>query len=319
MIFIKDLKDGQRVSSIYLCKQKNTALTKNGKEYYNVSVQDKTGNIDVKVWEINSPGIRDFEAKDYIEITGRVASFNGALQISAESIRVISPEEIDVKEFFPVSEKDTDDMYSELLNYVNGVKNEYLNKLLKSFFVDDENLKKSFIAHSAAKTVHHSFISGLLQHTITVTKICDYFSSIYPIINRDLLITAAMLHDIGKTKELSEFPENDYTDDGNLLGHIVIGIEMINENIDKIEGFPKILASELKHCVVAHHGELEFGSPKKPSLVEAIALSFADNTDAKIQTISEAFNAKEDKGMQWLGYNKFVDSNIRRTHETWDI
>ena len=140
---------------------------------------------------------------------------------------------------------------------------------------------------------------------------CDYFSKQYPVLNRDLLLTAAMFHDIGKTKELSAFPANDYTDDGQLLGHIVMGVELVGASIRRIPGFPKKLASELKHCILAHHGELEYGSPKKPALAEAMALNLADNADAKMQTLTELF--KDKKGNDWLGYNRLFESNIRKT------
>ena len=168
--------------------------------------------------------------------------------------------------------------------------------------------------HSAAKTVHHGFVGGLLEHTLSVVKLCDYYAGYYSSLNRDLLLTAAIFHDIGKMQELSRFPENDYTDDGQLLGHIMIGTEMISARIREIPGFPARLASELKHCILAHHGELEYGSPKKPALLEALALNFADNTDAKMETMIEALYAGgANKG--WLGYNRLLETNIRKTTE----
>ena len=168
-----------------------------------------------------------------------------------------------------------------------------------------------FKGHSAAKSVHHGFAGGLLEHTLSVVKFCDYMAGAYPILNKNLLFTAAICHDIGKTKELSSFPENDYTDEGQLLGHIVIGVEMIGDAVRNIPDFPEKLANELKHCIVAHHGELEYGSPKKPALAEAMALNLADNADAKMQTLTELF--KDKKGNDWLGYNRLFESNIRKT------
>ena len=157
-------------------------------------------------------------------------------------------------------------------------------------------------------------MGGLLEHTLSVVKLCDFYADQYDFLNRDLLITAAMFHDIGKTKELSAFPANDYTDDGQLLGHIVIGVELVGLGIRRIPDFPKRLASELKHCIVAHHGELEYGSPKKPALAEAAALNFADNTDARMETFREILTGSATTD-EWLGYNRFVDSNVRRTTE----
>jgi 3'-5' exoribonuclease len=178
--------------------------------------------------------------------------------------------------------------------------------------VEDENFIKEFKNHSAAKSIHHGFIGGLLEHSLSVAKLCIYIADNYPIIKRDLLVTAALLHDVGKVKELSSFPENDYTDDGNLIGHITLGAMMVRDRIKEIPEFPEELGKELIHCILAHHGELEFGSPKKPSIVEAYVLAFADNTDAKIETFIEALN-KGGETKEWLGYNKTLDSNIRRT------
>ena len=183
------------------------------------------------------------------------------------------------------------------------------------FFVQDKEFITSFMNHSAAKSVHHGFVGGLLEHTLSVTKLCDFYTTRYPLLNKDLLLTSAMCHDIGKTQELSLFPENDYTDDGQLIGHIVIGVEMIHDKIREIPGFPKVLENELKHCIVAHHGELEYGSPKKPALMEAMALNLADNTDAKMETMTELFDAAPDN-LEWMGFNRFMDSNIRKTSKS---
>lgn len=173
--------------------------------------------------------------------------------------------------------------------------------------------ERRFKFHSAAKSVHHGFVGGLLEHTLGVTKNCDYFAKMYPVLNRDLLLTAAIFHDIGKLKELSTFPENDYTDAGQLLGHIMIGAEWVGDAIKSIDGFPVVLANELKHCILAHHGELEFGSPKKPALVEALALSFADNIDAKMETFRELLVNVPENDTKWQGYNRFMETNFRRT------
>lgn len=311
MKFIKDYKEGDRVFDIYLCKHKQSAVTKNGKPYENVILQDKTGTIDAKVWEPNNAGIEEFDALDYIEVYGEVNSFQGALQVSIKRIRVCREGEYNPGDYLPVSSKDNDTMYKELLAYIDSLENIYMKKLLKSLFVEDEAFVKKFRQSSAAKTMHHGFVGGLLEHTLSVTRLCDYYCKQYPLLKRDLLLAAAMCHDIGKTKEISLFPENDYTDDGQLLGHIMIGCEMIGEKVQCIEGFPKVLASELKHCILAHHGEYEYGSPKKPALFEAVALNMADNTDAKLEMMTEIFGNTAETG--WLGYNRVFESNLRST------
>ena len=312
MKFIETLREGERINDVYLCKYKQSAVTKNGKPYENVILQDKTGTIDAKIWEPNSMGIDDFDMMDYIAVVADVTSFQGALQVNIKRVRKVREGEYDPANYLPVSEYDIEDMYKQLIIFVNGIKNPYLSKVVKHFFVEDTEFVKRFKFSSAAKSVHHGFVGGLLEHTLSVLKLCQFYVKQYPILNEDLLFAAALCHDIGKVYELSAFPENDYTDDGQLLGHIVMGCEMVGEQIRSIEGFPKKLANELKHCILAHHGELEFGSPKKPALVEAVALNFADNTDAKMETMKEIFRAAGETN-EWLGYNRLLESNIRKT------
>ena len=309
MKYIKDLKEGDRIFDIYLCKHKQAAVTKNGKAYENVILQDKTGIIDAKVWEPNNPGIGDYDTLDYIEVYGDVNSFQGALQVSVKRIRTCSEGEYDPTDYLPVSSRSIDTMYEELLGFIKSIQNQYLKKLLEAFFVKDQAFVKAFRTSSAAKTVHHGFVGGLLEHTLGVTNLCDYYCKAYPILKRDLLLTAAMCHDIGKTKEISPFPENDYTDDGQLLGHIVIGAQMVAEKAAQIEGFPHGLLTEVQHCILSHHGKYEFGSPKIPAIIEALALNYADDTDAKMETFKEILENAKDPG--WLGYNRLFESNLR--------
>lgn len=312
MKYVEMFREGMHVSDVYLCKSKQIALTKAGKEYGNLVLQDKTGTVDAKIWDLGSPGIGNFEALDYIWVDADVTVFQNTNQLNIKRIRKADEGEYIPGDYLPVSLKDIPLMFQELKDYVNSIKNDKLHRLAASFFIDDKEFGKAFCFHSAAKSVHHGYVGGLLEHTLSVVKLCDYYAGYYPLVNRDLLLTAAMFHDIGKTKELSVFPENDYTDDGQLLGHIVIGTEMIGERIKTIPGFPEKMASELKHCILSHHGELEYGSPKKPALLEALALSYADNTDAKMQTMIESLRAAGDNS-GWLGYQRLMESNIRKT------
>lgn len=312
MKFIETIREGERISGIYLCKQRNSATTKNGKAYDNVLLQDKTGVADAKIWDPNSQGIDEFEALDYVEIVAEATSFQGALQLNIKRARKAREGEYNPADYLPVSDCDIEEMYRELMGYANQVKEPHLRALLHSLFVEDTEFAHAFKFHSAAKSVHHSFVGGLLEHTLSVCRLCEYYVNAYTILNRDLLYTAAMCHDIGKVYELSDFPENDYTDEGQLLGHIAIGSEMVGERARRIAGFPKKLENELKHCILAHHGELEYGSPKKPALAEAMALNLADNTDAKMQTLKEIFRAAG-SNQGWLGYNRLFESNLRKT------
>lgn len=313
MHYIETLREGERVNEIYLCKNKQSALTKAGKPYEALILQDKTGTLDAKIWEPGSVGIDDFDRFDYINVVGDITSFQGALQLNVKRVRKAAEGEYEPKEYLPVSEYNVDEMYEQLLGYIKQMKNPYLKKLAGSFFIEDADFAKRFKFHSAAKSVHHGFVGGLLEHTLSVTKLSAYFADNYKILNKDLLVCAAMFHDIGKLEELSTFPENDYTDEGQLLGHIMIGAMEIAERIKTIDGFPVKLAHEMEHCILAHHGELEYGSPKKPALPEAVVLSYADNIDAKMETMRELLANVPEGDTQWQGFNRLFESNIRRS------
>ena len=310
MKLISTLQDGDWVRSIYLCRQKMEAKTKVGKDYYSLTLQDRSGSIIAKVWDLSS-GIEEFEVNDFVAIEGEVKTFQGHPQLNIRRLRVAGPGEYDPEDFLPQSQYDIGGMFDQLKKFIESIGNEKMRALCDSFFIEDEAFAAEFKRHSAAKSVHHGFVGGLLEHTLSVLKLCEFFTRRYAFLDRDLLITAAMLHDIGKTRELSDFPANDYTDEGQLLGHIVMGDHMVAEHIAKIEGFPKTKAAELRHCILAHHGEFEFGSPKKPALAEALALHYADNIDAKLETFKEQLENAE-PGV-WQGFNRLLDSNIRKT------
>ena len=300
------------ISSIYLCKDKRTLQTKAGKNYYSMQLHDKTGAIDGKVWDLSS-GIEHFESMDYIQVDAQVTSFQGTLQLNIRRVRKAAEGEYDPTDYMPCSKRNLDEMYAELTAMIDTVKESHLHGLLQMVFTQDEDFVKDFKIHSAAKTMHHNFAGGLLEHSLSVARLCDFFAKQYPVINRDLLITAALCHDIGQMTEISEFLENDYTDEGQLIGHIVQGVIMLDEKMRQIEGFPVKLGNELKHCILAHHGELEYGSPKKPALIEAVALAFADNTDAKLEGFIEMLDGNTDKNGEWLGFSRMFDSNVRAT------
>lgn len=313
MKYIEELREGDQVGEVYLCKTKQRLNTKANKKYISLTLQDKTGILDGKIWN-ETGGIEDFEEMDYIYVCGNIIKFQGALQLNINRVRKCGDEEYNPADYLPTSKKDISEMYNQLLSYVRQIKQPYLKKLVDSFFLENNEFIQKFKQHSAAKNVHHGFIGGLLEHTLNVVKLCDFYADNYSVMNRDLLIAAALFHDIGKTQELSSFPTNDYTNEGQLLGHIYIGAEMIELKIREIVGFPKQLALELKHCILAHHGELEYGSPKKPALIEALALNYADNTDAKLQIMTEILEGNDEK-TEWLGFNRFLDTNIKRTNQ----
>lgn len=312
MRFIQDLRENDFIKNeIYLCKSKQTLTGKSGKSYVSLILQDKTGTIDAKIWDFSNE-IEQYDAMDFVHIDARVTSFQDALQLNISRIYKGREGEYYPEDYFPVSTKDVETMYREIREFVGSIKDLNLKTLAEDFFIHNTEFIKDFKYHSAAKSVHHSFVGGLLEHTLSVVKLCNYYTTSYPILNRDLLITAALFHDIGKLEELSSFPENDYTDDGQLLGHIFIGANTVSSHIKKMTKFPVKLANELIHCILAHHGELEYGSPKKPATAEAMALHFADNTDAKMQTVTEMLTSSDPK-VEWLGYQRLFESNIMRS------
>ena len=313
MNYINTLHEGDNITEIYFCKSKIVAQSKAGKTYYSLTLQDMTGTIDGKIWDLSN-AIEHFEAKDYIKVSGQITSFNNALQFNIRRVQRANEGEYEVSDYMPTSEFNIEDMYTELRALIDSIREPHLKELLYSFFVNDGTFVSKFKTHSAAKSVHHGFIGGLLEHTLSVTRICDFFSKNYPMLNRDLLLTAAMCHDIGKVYEISEFPENEYTDEGNLLGHIVMGTMMVRDKAKDIEGFPHKLLGELEHCILAHHGKLEFGSPKKPGLMEAMALAYADDTDAKMESFKELLKSNPDNN-DWLGFQKVFESNVRKSSE----
>lgn len=311
MRYISELHEGDMVSEVFLCKTKTSGTSKFGKTYYSLSLQDKTGMIDGKVWELNN-AIGHFEAMDYIMVKGKVTNFQGNNQLNIEMIRKADEGEYQISDYMPSTKKDIDEMFDELLGMIEKVQNPFLKKLALRVFVEDKEFAKKFKIHSAAKSVHHGYIGGLLEHSLSVAKLCEQYAVLYQQLNRDLLVTTALFHDIGKAEELSAFPENDYTDEGQLVGHIVMGTIKLSKLMDEIPGFPAKLANEVKHCILSHHGELEFGSPKKPALAEAIALSQADNFDAKMETFSEIIEKKQE-GQEWSGFQRLFDTKIRET------
>ena len=311
MTYIEEYKEGNKFFGIYLCKSKQVLKTKAGKTYYSLLLQDKTGIIDAKVWELNN-GIDDFDSMDFIMTDGMVTSFQGSRQVNISRIRKAQEGEYDPAEYIPASKYNREEMYQELKKVVMTITEPHLRKLAEKYFVEDTGFIAEFKQHSAAKSVHHAFVGGLLQHTLAVAKICSFVAACYPVIDRDLLITAALFHDIGKVWEISEFPSNEYTDEGQLLGHIFLRAELVGKEAALIPGFPKTLVAELQHCILAHHGELEYGSPKKPAMAEALALAYADNMDAKLEMITEVYD-KAEPTIEWLGFNRYMDSNVRQS------
>lgn len=308
---ISELKPGTTVQDIYLCKSKQILTNKNGKSYISLVLADKTGTINAKIWEPNSADISDFSKSSFVYVEGNVTEYNNNLQLIVNLISIADENCYNEADYFPVTPYDINNLYQSILDFIDNIDNSDLTNLLRSFF-ENEKFAKVFKKSSAAKTVHQAYVGGLLEHTVNVANICNSFASMYNNVNKDLLITCALLHDIGKIKEFSSFPENDYTDEGNLLGHIYIGTQLVTEHAKKLN-IPKSLLIQIQHCILAHHGELEYGSPKKPALLEALILHIADEADANITRFNTLINDLP-KDNIWSEKLDFVlNTKVRKT------
>ena len=311
MKFIADMKEHDHIIGHFFCKSKHSLKTRNGKTYFSLKLQDKTGLVDAKVWEITKD-IQDFNEGEMIKIDATALAYNGDIQIKVIKIRRSQEGEYVLSDFIPTTKHNVDEMYEKVKAIIATISNAKLRTLVENILVKDDARAAALRSHSAAKQMHHSYMGGLLEHTLAVAEICDFMSSRYRYVNRDLLMAGALLHDFGKIYELSPMPYNEYTDDGQMLGHIIIGVEMIALEAAKIENFPREVASLLKHLIISHHGEYEFGSPKLPQTTEATLLHFADNMDAKLKTMEELFDSDTSPG-PWVGYHKAFNRYLRKS------
>lgn len=311
MRYINELHEGDHVIEHYLCKQKQVLKTRGGKTYYSLKLQDKTGILDGKIWDLNDD-IRDFEAYDYVKVDGEIISYQNDLQMNIRRLRKSMEGEYSVQDFIKSSPYDLNTMYDRLLSYIEKIENPYIKKLVCAFFIEDRDFIKQFKSYTAAKNIHHNYRGGLLEHTLSVVEISDFLCGRYQNVNRDIVYATALFHDIGKIKELSALPVNDYTDDGQLIGHLIMGMEMVSKKIEEIEDFPENIARLIKHSILSHHGELEYGSPKVPQTVEAMILHCADNTDAKIKCFEEFMDEDTTEG-NWTAYHRMLGRSIYRT------
>ena len=309
MRYIEDLRDNESVEEHYHCKYKQSLKTKTGKAYLSLKLSDKTGVIDAKVWDM-SKDVYAFEEGDIVKVVGEVQVYQNEKQIKVAKIRKSREGEYVTTHYIASTDKDVNVLYKSICDLVQSIENLHIRQLVETILIKDIEKANAFRTHCAAKYMHHSYMGGLLEHTLAVTQICDFLSTRYKHVNRDILIATALLHDIGKIYELGVMPHNEYTNDGQLLGHIIIGLEMITNTIANIQGFSPELASLIKHSIIAHHGELEFGSPKLPYTAEAYLLHFADNMDAKLKSFEEILDKDNTPG-PWAGFQKALNRHVR--------
>jgi len=308
-IYVKDIEAGNKVNDTFLVTEKNMAVSQKGSPYLNLRLRDKTGEVEGRVWENAAVLNRLFQKGDVIEIRSRATNYRNVTQLSIAQIAKVEDAHINLADYSPASKSNIDKMFEDLMKFVEEIKTPPLKELMNAIFNDTE-FSHAFKRTPAAKGLHHCYIGGLLEHTLSVTRLLDLAADHYKQINKDLLITGGILHDIGKIHELSFMKITDYTDRGRLIGHIVIGVELVDEKISSIEDFPEQLALELKHILLSHHGALEYGSPKRPKTLEAVIVNMIDDLDAKVNAFQEFINGSSDDESHWTPYHRLFDRFI---------
>lgn len=300
-LFIESLADGQAIQDIFIVSEKNMSQKKDGKPFIQVRFTDRTGSIRGVIWDNVETVRTHFDHGDYVKIQARVTTYREKLQLTVFSVQRMTIEQIDPCDFLPKTTRDTGQMFQQLLKQSQTLVNTDLKSVLQRFW-DDSIFVEKFCTAPAAKSMHHAYLGGLLEHTLSVAILVDRLIKChYRGIDRDLLLTGAILHDIGKIDEYEYTTMIDYSTEGRLLNHIIIGVRMLDEKIASIRNFPKDTAQLLRHLIISHHGIREFGSPEPPKTLEAIILHFLDNLDSKIMGIRD-YIEKSDDTTQWTPY-----------------
>jgi 3'-5' exoribonuclease len=321
-IYVSDIRDRDQIKEVFLVKEKITAMAKNGKPYMTLRLMDKTGEVDAKIWDNIDQIAPLFEKNDFLKIAAKASVYLGKMQLVISELRKIPEEEVTLSDFLPETERNIQEMEAELQGTLATIENIWLRRLLTDIFADPQIAPLYRIA-PAAKGMHHVYLGGLLEHSLAVAKLADAIVPLYPGLNRDLLIAGALLHDLGKVREMKFARAFDYSDEGKLIGHISIGVEMIHERICMIPDFPPELAMHLKHLILSHHGQYEYGSPKRPKTVEATVLNYLDDLDSKINGIRTHIKKEGEMQGNWTAYHRlydryfYIDRNeAPRTEET---
>jgi len=300
-LWIKDIKDNIPVKGVYLVKAKATGQTRQGKPFLTLTLADRTGRLEARVWD-NVEGISTlFKEGDVVEINGQGSTYRNQMQIQIQDLKRMDGA-FDPAVFLESTSRDTSQMLSELKDLAAQIQNRHLRDLVASFLTD-HNFISRFKKAPAAKLFHHSYLGGLLEHTLSVSQMAAMAADHYPDLDGDLLLAGSILHDIGKIDELTFERTIDYSDQGRLLGHIVLGVMMLEEKLNLIKDFPPELAVRLKHLILSHHGEFDFGSPKRPKFLEAFALHLIDDLDAKINGLSRLLKEDRQEG-SWTVFSK---------------
>lgn len=304
--YISELQPNQTVHGTFLVSYKEIRQKKGGDPYLSVTLSDRTGDLDARMFDNASEFLDSFERDDFVRVKGLLQVFQNRPQLTLHKIQSIADAEVDASDYFPVSKRDRDEMFRELQSWVAGVSNPHLKALLEAVFAD-ESVAIPFRSAPAAKTVHHNWIGGLIEHVLSMCNLAKFTAAHYPNIDLDLLLAAVMLHDVGKIRELSYTRSIAYTSEGQLLGHIMIGIGIVEEKLRQIPDFPARVHDLLLHMILSHHGELEFGSPKVPLFPEALLLHYIDNLDSKMECMRALIEKDRMVEGEWTAYSSALE------------
>jgi 3'-5' exoribonuclease len=306
-LFANQIQEGQAIKETFLVKDMNRAETRAGKPYLMLTLMDRSGEIGARLWENADAFLGACEPGNLVQITAQAQAYRGTLRLKVDNVLPVSTEDSERELYLQASKRDIAEMASEITSMAKKVQDSFYRKLLLTFFSDSSFFMK-FQQAPAAKSMHHAYLGGLLEHTLAVAKLADMVAGSYPALDQDLLMTGALLHDIGKTRELAfdTFPF-EYTVRGRLVGHLVIGAEMIQNTIKTIPGFPEDQATRLQHMVLSHHGRYEFGSPALPMISEAFVLNFLDDLDAKLNFLNRLEEQAPSPGYQWTDFQRTLE------------
>ncbi len=307
--YISGLQPEQIATGVFLVTSKDIRQKKSGDPFLSLILSDKSGDIDAKMWDNVAEVMDTFERDAFVRVRGLPQIFQNKLQLTIHKLQLIADSEVELGDFFPASKRDPGEMFAELDTHIEGMRNPHLRALLRAF-MDDPEIARRYRIAPAAKSIHHAWLSGLLEHVLSLCALAKVTAKHYPGIDEDLLLTGVILHDIGKIHELGYDRSFTYTTDGQLLGHILIAMRMIDEKARQVPGMPPKLLTLVQHLVASHHGTLEYGSPKVPSFPEAMLLHHLDNLDSKMETMRGLIEKDARITGEWTGYSSALDRSV---------
>ena len=315
--YVSELQPNQLAQGVFLVQQKEVRQKKTGEPYLSLSLADRTGDLDAKMWDNVLEVIDTFERDSFVRVKGMVQLFQNRPQLTIYRMQTVAESEIDIADFLPASKRDRDEMFAELKGWIASMTSPHLKALLETIFAD-EALALAYRTAPAAKAIHHGWIGGLIEHVLSVCQLAKLTAAHYPNIDFDLLLTGVILHDIGKIHELTYARSLGYSDAGQLIGHITIGIRMVEDAARKVPGFPPLLLDLVEHMILSHHGQLDFGSPKVPLFLEAMLLHLIDNMDSKMEAMRAHIARDRQATGVWTGYNAPLERIVLKKQQYLD-